>query len=50
MERRGEEIEVTEVEASGGVKYHNVWIVLVISLFLAIAALSAIWIFGASVR
>jgi hypothetical protein len=48
MERHGEEIEVTETEASGGVKHHNVRIVLAVSLVLAIGALSLIWITGAS--
>jgi hypothetical protein len=48
MEKHGEEVEVTETEASGGVKNHNVRIVLAISLFLAIAALSLIWITGAA--
>jgi hypothetical protein len=50
MERHGEEVELTETEASGGVKNHNVRIVLMISLLLAIGALSAIWIFGAATR
>lgn len=48
MEKRGEEIEVTETEASGGVKNHNVRIVLGVSLFLVIALLSIIWITGAA--
>jgi hypothetical protein len=50
MERHGEEVELTEDEASGGVKHHNVRIVLMISLLLAIVLLSSIWIFGASTR
>ena len=48
MEKHGEEIEVTEVEASGGVKNHNVRIVLGVSLLLTIVLLSAIWIYGAT--
>ncbi len=48
MEKHGEEIEVTEIEASGGVKNHNVRIVLGISLLLTVAVLSAIWIYGAA--
>ncbi len=46
MERRGDEIRVTTVEASGGSKPHIVRYVLTISLVLAVAALSAIWIFA----
>ncbi len=47
MERQGEEIHVTETEASGGSQPHIVRWVLAISLVLAVALLSAIWIFGA---
>ncbi len=47
MEKRGDEIHVDEVEASGGSKEGVVRYVLVISLFLAIAFLSIIWITGA---
>ena len=39
--------ELTETEASGGVKNHNVRYVLGISLFLAIAAMSLMWIIPA---
>ena len=35
--------ELTEEEASGGVKQHNVRIVLGVSLALAIVVLSAAW-------
>lgn len=49
MEKHGEEIEVTETEASGGVKNHNVRIMLGVSLLLVIVVLSAIWITGAAV-
>jgi mRNA-degrading endonuclease toxin of MazEF toxin-antitoxin module len=47
MEKRGDEVHVNETEASGGSKEGVVRYVLVISLFLAIAALSLIWITGA---
>ena len=40
-------VEVTEEEASGGVKNHGVRYVLAISLLLAIAVLSAMWIIAA---
>ncbi len=36
--------ELNEEEASGGVKEHGVRYVLAISLFLAIAAMSLMWI------
>jgi hypothetical protein len=39
--------ELTETEASGGVKEHGVRYVLVISLLLAIAAMSLMWIIPA---
>jgi hypothetical protein len=48
MERHGEEVEVTTNEARGGETPHIVRYVLVISLVLAIAALSLIWILGAA--
>jgi len=47
MERQGDEVHLTEEEASGGTKPKIVRYVLGISLLLAIAALSAIWITGA---
>jgi hypothetical protein len=47
MERRGEEIHVSEEEASGGERTGIVRYVLAISLLLVIVALSAIWITGA---
>lgn len=40
-------VEVSEEEASGGTKNQGVRYVLVISLFLAIAALSMMWIIPA---
>lgn len=39
--------ELSETEASGGVKNHGVRYVLVISLLLAIVAMSAMWIIPA---
>ena len=50
MERQGDEVHVTTEEASGGTTPHIVRYVLVISLVLAVAALSLIWIFGAVSR
>ena len=47
MDRQGDEVHLDTTEASGGVTKHGVRYVLLISLFLAIAALSAIWITGA---
>lgn len=43
----GDEIEISPEEASGGQKPHIVRYVLLSSLLLAIAGLSAVWIFGA---
>ncbi len=48
MERHGEEVEVTTTEARGGETPHIVRYVLIISLVLAIAAMSVIWITGAA--
>lgn len=47
MERRGEEVHVETDEARAASTPHIVRYVLAISLLLAIAALSAIWITGA---
>ena len=47
MERHGEEIHITTEEARAGSTPHIVRYVLGISLFLAIAGLSAVWIIGA---
>lgn len=46
MIRHGEEIELSPEEASGGQKPHIVRYVLLVSLGLAIVALSAVWILG----
>ena len=47
MEREGEEIHVTETEAKAGNRGNHARNILVISLFLAIIILSAMWITGA---
>jgi hypothetical protein len=47
MQRIGDETHVTSTEASGGVKNHGVRYVLMFSLLIAIAALSAVWMTGA---
>lgn len=44
MKRFDDHNELTETEASGGVKEHGVRYVLAISLFLAIVAMSLMWI------
>jgi hypothetical protein len=46
MEKHGEEIRETEIEASGGAKLGVMRYVLAISILLAIVALSIIWITG----
>lgn len=48
MRMEGEEIHITEEEASGGSQPHIVRYILAASLLLAIVALSAIWIIGAA--
>lgn len=47
MERHGDEVDVSEEEASAGEKSNVVRYVLFISLFLTIAALTIIWVTGA---
>ena len=49
MERHGEEVELTETEASGGSQPHIVRYMLGISLALAIIILSLVWLSGAFV-
>ena len=44
MERQGDEVHLSETEATGGIKAQGVRYVLGISLLLAVIALSAIWI------
>ena len=48
MERRGDEVHISTDEARGAATPHIVRYVLMISLWLAIAALSAIWMTGAA--
>ena len=48
MEREGDEVHLSSDEASGGSKPGILRYVLAVSLLLAIAALSAIWISGAA--
>ncbi len=50
MHRDGDEIHLSEEEASGGEQPHVVRWVLGISLFLVVGLLSAIWIIGALTR
>ena len=47
MERDGDEIHVTEQEASGGEKGNYVRWVLGVSLALVVILLSVVWIVGA---
>jgi len=47
MERNGDEIHVSEREASGGEQGHLVRWVLAVSLILVVGLLSAVWIIGA---
>jgi hypothetical protein len=47
MERQGEETHVTTTEARGGDTYNIARWVLAIGLFLAIGALTIIWVTGA---
>jgi hypothetical protein len=46
MERQGDELHVTEEEASGGTQPHIVRYILGISLLLVTALLSLVWIIG----
>jgi hypothetical protein len=50
MVRNGEEVQLTEVEATGAVQTGAMRYVLAISLLVAIMLLSAIWIIGAATR
>ncbi len=50
MERHGNETHITTEEVRGGRTNHVVRWVLAISLLLAIAALTIIWVTGAVVR
>ena len=48
MERQGDEVHVTEEEASGGSQPHIVRYVLGVSLLLVVVLLSAVWIIGSA--
>lgn len=50
MERQGDEIHVNEEEASGGTQPHIVRYILGISLLLATALMSLVWIVGSITR
>lgn len=50
MEKRGDEIHVSETEVSGGSKEGVVRWVLIIGLILAVVALTLIWTTGALVQ
>ena len=50
MHKNGDQIDVTEEEASAGVKNQGVRYVLAISLGLAIIALSLMWMTGAIIN
>lgn len=47
MERQGQETHITTEEARGGQGLNVVRWILAISLFLAVAALTMIWVTGA---
>lgn len=49
MERQGQETHITTDEARGGQGLNVVRWILAISLFLAVAALTIIWVTGALV-
>ena len=46
MERDGDEVHLSEVEATGGVNAQGVRYVLGFSLLLVVIAMSAVWILG----
>lgn len=50
MERQGDEVHVSQEEASAGSQPHIVRYVLGISLLLVVLLLSAIWIVGSVTR
>ena len=47
MEKIGDEIHVSECEASGGEQHHHVRYILAISLALIVVAMSLAWIIPA---
>jgi hypothetical protein len=46
MERQGDEVHLSETEATGAVKAQGLRYVLGISLLLVVIAMSAVWIIG----
>jgi hypothetical protein len=50
MERQGDEVHVSEEEASGGIQPHIVRYILGVSLLLVVILMSAIWILGSVTR
>lgn len=50
MERQGEEVHVSQEEASGGSRPHIVRYVLAVSLLLVVLLMSLIWILGSVTR
>lgn len=50
MEREGDEVHVTGLEASGGSQPRVVRYVLAISLLLVVGLLSLVWIIGSATR
>ena len=50
MEREGDEVHVSQEEASGGAQPHIVRYILGVSLLLVVLLMSAIWIIGSVTR
>jgi hypothetical protein len=50
MERHGDEVHLSEEEATGAVRQHNVRYVLGVSLLLVVVLMSLIWILGSITR
>jgi len=50
MERQGDEVHVSETEASGGIQPHIVRYVLGVSLLLVVILMSLVWIIGSVTR
>ena len=50
MEREGDEVHVSQEEASGGAQPHIVRYVLGVSLLVNVVLMSAIWILGSVTR
>lgn len=46
MERDGEEVHLSETEATGGIKAQGMRYVLGFSLLLVVIAMSVVWILG----